>query len=146
MHTFHTLFLAAAAGALFATTSAIAAQNTYSATLLGADEVPPNDSAAHGTVNATFDTDTNTFSYTVEYEGLSGPATAAHFHGPADPGANAPPVVPVNGDLASPITGEATLTDEQLTDLKSGKWYFNVHTEKFPDGEIRGQLTESNPD
>jgi hypothetical protein len=34
-----------------------------------------------------------------------GKATAAHFHGPAAEGANAPPVVPIKGSLASPIKG-----------------------------------------
>jgi hypothetical protein len=78
--------------------------------------------------------------WTVTYEGLTGPATAAHFHGPAAAGANAPPVVPIKGNLASPITGSATLTDAQAADLSAGNWYFNVHTAKYPDGEIRGQL------
>ncbi len=38
------------------------------------------------------------------------------------------------------IKGMATLTDQQAKDLEAGLWYFNVHTAKFPDGEIRGQL------
>ncbi len=55
------------------------------------------------------------------YKDLSGPATAAHFHGPAAAGANAPPVVPIPPDkLASPIKGEATLTDAQAADLEAG--------------------------
>lgn len=83
------------------------------------------------------------FTYSVTYKGLSGPATAAHFHGPADPGANAPPVVPIPSDkLASPIKGDATLTDAQAADLAAGKWYFNVHTAAHGPGEIRGQVTK----
>jgi len=65
----------------------------------------------------------------------------AHFHGPAAPGANAPPVVPVPAaNLANPMTGTATLDDGQIADLKAGKWYFNIHTAANPGGEIRGQL------
>ena len=54
-------------------------------------------------------------------------------------GAKAPPVVPITGKLASPIKGSATLTDAQAADLEAGMWYFNVHTAKYPDGEIRGK-------
>ena len=58
-------------------------------------------------------------------------------------GKNAPPVVPIPaGALASPIKGTATLTDAQAADLQAGKLYFNVHSAKFPDGEIRGQVTK----
>jgi CHRD domain len=114
----------------------------FKADLTGTSEVPPNDSAATGTVDANLDTNTKTLTWTITYSGLTGDASAAHFHGPADPGANAPPVVPISGELASPIRGDATLTDEQMQNLQDGKWYFNVHTAKFPDGEIRGQLAK----
>ena len=63
----------------------------------------------------------------------------AHFHGPAAPGANAPPIIVVK-DLPSPMKGTATLTDAQIADLQAGKWYFNIHTSAHPGGEIRGQL------
>ncbi len=114
----------------------------FRADLTGTSEVPPNDSAATGTVDANLDTNAKTLTWTITYSGLTGDASAAHFHGPADPGANAPPVVPISGELASPIRGDATLTDEQMQNLQDGKWYFNVHTAKFPDGEIRGQLAK----
>ena len=42
--------------------------------------------------------------------------------------------------LASPLKGEATLTDAQAADLAAGKWYFNVHTAANKGGEIRGQV------
>ena len=78
-------------------------------------------------MKATLDTDTKEFTYDVTYSGLTGPAVAAHFHGPAAPGVNAPPVI-VMTTLTSPISGSATLTDAQIADLEAGKWYFNVHT------------------
>ncbi len=110
------------------------------AELSGAAEVPANDSPGTGTLEATYDTETMLFTWTVTYEGLTGDATAAHFHGPAEADANAGPVIPIEGDLASPIEGSATLTEEQATQLQDGLWYFNVHTAEYPDGEIRGQV------
>jgi len=112
----------------------------YATTLAGSAEVPPNTSAGTGTVAADLNTNTRTFTYTVTYSGLTGPAVAAHFHGPAAPGTNAPPVIAMKS-LASPIKGSAVLTPDQMADLQAGKWYFNVHTKAHPGGEIRGQLT-----
>ena len=62
------------------------------------------------------------------------------FHGPADAKTNAGVVVPVKEMSASPLKGEATLTDAQAADLQAGKWYFNVHTAANKGGEIRGQV------
>lgn len=117
-----------------------AAQVALTATLSGNEEVPPNDSTASGMLTADYDSETNVLNFSVTYDGLTGDATAAHFHGPAAPGENAPPVVPVEGALASPIAGTATLTDAQEAELLSGMWYFNVHTAEHPGGEIRGQV------
>ena len=100
-------------------------------------------SSGKGTATATLDTNNKTLSWTVDYSGLSGPATAAHIHGPADPGANAGIVVPFTGNLASPIKGSATLTDEQMAQLEAGKWYVNIHTDANKPGEIRGQLVRA---
>ncbi|MET3924101.1 CHRD domain-containing protein [Devosia sp. 2618] len=129
------------AGLMLASAPAFAEVINYGADLNGASEVPKNDSAGTGKLEATYDTDSKAFAWTVTYEGLTGDATAAHFHGPASADANAPPVVPITGALASPIKGTATLTDEQAGQLKDGQWYFNVHTAAHPDGEIRGQVT-----
>jgi hypothetical protein len=137
-----TLFSACAVILILAVAPATAASVNYTAQLSSKEEVPPNDSAGTGSVEATLDTDTKAFSWNITYSGLTGPATAAHFHGPAAVGANAGPVVPIEGDLASPIAGNATLTDAQIADLDAGMWYFNVHTAQYPDGEIRGQLTK----
>jgi hypothetical protein len=100
-------------------------------------------SSGKGTATASLDTNTKTLTWTVDYSGLSGPATAAHIHGPADPGANAGIVVPFSGNLASPIKGSATLTDAQIAQLEAGKWYVNIHTEANKPGEIRGQLVRA---
>jgi hypothetical protein len=130
-----------AAAILFAAGAACAATLHFSTSLKGANEVPPHTVPGTGKVTATLDTTTKAFTYKVTYAGLTGPATMAHFHGPALPGANAPPVVPVPASsLANPMTGTATLDDGQIADLKAGKWYFNIHTAANPGGEIRGQL------
>ena len=113
---------------------------TFGAALTGAAEVPPNSSAASGTLEATLAKDTNILKWKIVYSGLSGPATMAHFHGPAMAGSNAGVVVPF-ASAASPIEGQATLTPAQVADLMAGKWYANVHTAANPGGEIRGQVT-----
>ena len=109
----------------------------FKAELKGAMEVPANDSAGSGTADVSLDTDTKKLTWKVTQQGLSGEPTAAHFHGPAAVGENAGPALDVSGKLAD---GSADLTDAQMADLQAGKWYLNVHTEKFPDGEIRGQV------
>ena len=126
--------------ALFAAAPAFAEMQKYKGTLSAASGVPANDSKGSGTVEATYDTATKKLTYSVAYKDLSGPATAAHFHGPAAAGANAGVAVGVAGPVASPIKGEATLTDAQAADLQGGKWYFNIHTEKNKGGELRAQM------
>ncbi len=134
-------FAIAGALCLLAAGAAQAATVNFATVLRGADEVPPNATTGKGAVGAVLDTQTKVFSYTVTYSDLTGPAVAAHFHGPAMAGMNAPPMVAMTS-LASPITGTATLNDGQIADLIAGKWYFNVHTAAHPGGEIRGQLVE----
>ena len=129
----------AAAAALALGCPAVAAKLNFIAHLAGAAEVPPNQSVGSGDVKATLDTATKAFSYQGTYSGLTGPATMAHFHGPAAAGKNAPPAVVIQ-NAASPFSGQATLTDAQVKDLKAGLWYVNVHTAANPGGEIRGQL------
>jgi CHRD domain len=111
----------------------------FSATMNAASEVPPNMTRGSGTAEATLDKNTNVLKYKISFDGLSGPATAAHFHGPAVAGVNAPVVLPF-ATLTSPIEGQATLTPAQAADLMAGKWYANVHTAANPGGEIRGQM------
>ena len=132
--------LAATAALALSTAPAFAEVVNFTADLTGASEVPPVDTAATGKLEATLDTESKVFTWTINYEGLSGEATAAHFHGPAAEGANAGPVVPIEGELASPITGNVTLTDDQVTQLQGSQWYLNIHTAAHPDGEIRGQV------
>ncbi|MBN9086081.1 MAG: CHRD domain-containing protein [Reyranella sp.] len=134
--------LLTAAALLALTPAAFAATETYTADLKGASEVPAVDSKGSGALTATYDTASKKLTYTVSYKDLSGPATMAHFHGPADAKANAGVAVPVKDMAPATLKGEATLTDAQAADLRAGKWYFNIHTEKNKGGEIRGQVTK----
>lgn len=115
---------------------------TFMAHLDGASEVPPTTSKGTGELQAKLDSATRTLTYTLTYSGLSGPAMAAHFHGPAPVGKNAGVAVPIHVGH-SPIKGRAKLTEAQVADLEAGKWYVNIHTKMHRAGEIRGQVMRS---
>jgi hypothetical protein len=132
--------LATALAAAFVT-SASAATVDYRARLSGRSEIPKTDSKGTGRLQASFDTASKELKYTLTFEDLSGPATAAHFHGPATRSQSAGVIAPIGGaNPASPVTGSVTLTEDQAKALRSGKIYVNVHTAANPGGEIRGQV------
>ena len=133
--------LALAAFTMLAT-PALADMMMFKADMKAAAEVPANDSKGMGTAEVTYDAAAKSLKWTVTFSGLTGPAAAAHFHGPAEAGKNAGVVVPLTG-TASPMTGSATLTDAQAADLMAGKYYINVHTAMHKDGEIRGQVMKA---
>jgi uncharacterized protein (TIGR03118 family) len=109
----------------------------FSTTLTGAQEVPPNNSTATGSSTLLLSADELTAKVSLSFSGLSSPQTAAHIHGPADPGVNAPVIFPLPNGQVTDFT--INLTSGQLADLKAGKLYVNVHSNNFMDGEIRGQ-------
>jgi hypothetical protein len=129
------------AGALALATPSMAATVNFKASLNGKNEVPPNATAGTGTVTATYDTDSKKLTWKGSYSGLTGPATAAHFHGPAPEGKNAGVLVPISPNGPA-FEGSATLTDAQAKALMDGDMYVNVHTEANKAGEIRGQLVK----
>lgn len=107
------------------------------AVLRGANEVPAVATAATGT--GTFTLTTQGLTYDITYANLTGAYTAAHFHiAPAG----------VNGSVVEPITfvnGRAqgtwtNLTAQERNALLNDEVYVNVHSDAYPNGEIRGQL------
>ncbi len=133
-----------AVGLIAAAIPASAETVAYKATIMPSSEVPPvADSQGTGQLTASYDTGTKVLSYGVTYSGLTGAPLMAHFHGPAPVGKNAPVMVPINGDLASPLKGTVTLTDAQAKALTDGDMYFNIHTPANKGGEMRGQVVRS---
>ncbi|HKS85801.1 MAG TPA: CHRD domain-containing protein [Pseudolabrys sp.] len=132
--------LACVAATIFAA-PALAATVNLKANLKSSSEVPPTDSKGTGSLTATFDTASKQLTWKGSVSGLSGPATAAHFHA-GEPGKNGAVAIPISGADKGTFEGSATLTDAQATDLMAGKWYVNVHTATNKAGEIRGQLAK----
>jgi hypothetical protein len=110
---------------------------TFYATLSGANEVPPNASTGTGTATLTFNENTKVFNVVVTYTGVS--ATGAHIH-LGDSGI-AGGVAFGFPSVTSPINYTSPpLTAQQEADLFANRYYVNIHSAEYPDGEIRGQL------
>jgi hypothetical protein len=152
------------AAALAVVATPATAATFFTTTLSGAKETVPNASTATGFGNLTLSDDNNSISLLLSWTGLNGgPATGAHIHCCALPGANGPVAI----DFGPPAltTGSVTRTYDLtllgtysggflsanggtavsaraalLAGLTSGRTYFNVHNAQFPGGEIRGQL------
>ncbi len=131
-----TAISAISAAFLFVGTAAHAEMVKFTTEMTGTAAVPPTDSAATGTVELTLDTEAKTVAWVVTTEGMSGEPVASHVHGPATATEAAGPQI----DTLATMAGTAPITDEQIADLTAGMYYYNVHTAKYPDGEIRGQL------
>ena len=130
----------------------------------GSCEVPPNDSAYVGIASFDF----NPFGGTsvvcsVNFDPPFSPSTAA-IHGPAQPGGTAPllfnlgsfsvvtniravvsccpPATNYYTNITVVCTNTVILTQEQMSQFLGGLFYVNVASTNFPDGEVRGQITE----
>ena len=112
--------------------------------LRSANEVPPVATSGGGSVDAAFNKDTMQLRWKVSYSGLTGNATAGHFHGPAGVGVNAGVALGWVNPITSGMQGSATLTAAQAADLMAGRWYANIHTAANPGGELRGQMMVRN--
>lgn len=111
--------------------------------LQSSQQVPPNASTAKGTAIIKYNTTTRLLEVFADYQDLTTAITATHIHSPGAAGTNAPVLIPLTatGGTTGSISGSATLTAAQETDLFNGLMYLNVHTATYPGGEIRGQLT-----
>ena len=133
--------MVAGCGSMMPAASNMVAMTTQ---LRGANEVPPNTSPGSGTVDAAFNKDTMMLRWKVTYSGMTGPATAGHFHGPAAVGANSGVALGWANPITTGMEGSATLTAAQAADLMAGKWYANIHSAAHPGGELRGQMAVRN--
>src|SRR6266850_1197670 len=118
--------------------AALAEVITYKAALAAQG----NDSKGKGNAELIYDTTTKMLTWTVTFDELTGPSTAAHFHGPAAAGANAGVALLIGNNPTSPAKGTATLDDAKAADLMAGRWYVNIHTAANRGGEIRGQVVK----
>lgn len=123
------------------TGAAYAKTLNFESELSGKKEVPHVMTTGTGKLKASYNTTSKMLKWYVSYSGLSGAPTMAHIHGPATTKENADVIIPIEPDaLKSPMKGSKKLTKQQEKQLLSGHWYFNIHTEKHPGGEIRTQL------
>jgi hypothetical protein len=104
--------------------------------LTGTQEVPMNASPATGCGTFVFDTDANTCTYRIVYQGFAD--VAAHIHGFAPAGVNAG--VKVNLPAGFLKAGSFGYTQTEEADYLGGLAYVNIHSAAFPGGEIRGQI------
>lgn len=106
--------------------------------LYGSSEVPPNNTQAYGTgvVNVAPDR-----SVTVTLSVIGMTPTMAHIHEGAA-GANGPPIVTLKRIASDAFVApdNAMLTEAQYAAYKAGKLYVNVHSERYPGGEVRAQI------
>ena len=106
--------------------------------LAGNQEIPPVTTAASGagTINVAAD---HTVTGSVTVSGMS--PTVAHIH-EAPAGFNGPIVVPLTktGDNVWSIPAGTKLSATQFEAFRAGNLYYNIHSEAFRGGEIRGQI------
>jgi hypothetical protein len=106
--------------------------------LSGANEIPPVTTSASGTGFIAVAAD-RSVTVRVSINGMT--PTVAHIH-EAAAGSNGAIIVPlVKGADGVWTTPPGTkLTDAQFAAFKAGNLYFNIHSEAFRSGEIRGQI------
>ena len=120
------------------------ADQAFSISLDGLQEVPPNASPGSGFGTAFYDSTLGTISLSISFSGLVSPSTAAHIHTNV-PGVAGPVIVdlfPITtlGGTSGTISGPLPFPAAHVANLLADKTYVNIHTAAFPGGEIRGQL------
>jgi hypothetical protein len=136
-------------------TYSFAAEKSFKAMLVGSESVPAVETMAKGDATFTPIKDEEALSYYVTVSDIDN-VTAAHIH-LGKKGENGPPVALITNDKkAGKFSGtiaEGTITKKDLMgsmtgksvedlikQIKKGNAYLNVHTDKYPNGEIRGQI------
>lgn len=118
--------------------------DTFGASMSGANEVAPVSTSATGNYKANYNRETRVLSYTVTYQGLT--PTMGHIHSvtaTTAAGNNGGISTDFGTSLASPIIGQATLTQAQQDAMYGKRTYANLHTAANPGGEIRGNIVQT---
>jgi hypothetical protein len=166
------LAVAAVAGALLVASLAVAAggkKHLKAGDLIGYEENPDVSTAATGSFKVTIDDAAQTLAYELSYSGLEGSVTQAHIHfgkpavtggitlflcgTAASPGPAGTPTCPADGTVSRTATAadiigptgqgiEPGSFAELAAALRAGATYANVHSTKWPGGEIRAQINE----
>lgn len=105
------------------------------------------ESPGSGRVDFLLDRPTTRLSWKATFKDTTTPVTGAHIHGPQRPGVNAGIMFDMapNGLGKLPLEGSVVLSDAQLEHLMSGRTYVNIHTTRYPEGELRGQIDRVPP-
>jgi hypothetical protein len=114
----------------------------YTATLLGANEVPVADPTSVGFAEVLVDTTTNTLSWMILAPDLAN-VSASHIHRGSTTIAGGV-VIPFNAPFTNGVSsGSTAVAPALLTELigNPGNFYVNVHNTSYPGGAIRGVLT-----
>jgi len=141
-----------AAGPITLTPVFAAQGQKFTAKLTGQDEVPPKDTKATGNFEMELSADGTISNYVLNVANI-GDVTLAHIH-QGEKGINGPIVVTLsmtNGTLSQGKVYsklfEGPLAGKYISDLmkiiSDGKAYVDIHTKQNPQGEIRGQLSNS---
>jgi hypothetical protein len=118
---------------------ALESSETFSAILDGSEEIPAVNTPALGIASAIYTANTNVLELNILATNLSGPITGFHLHRGASGTTG-----PVVQNLESFVVGSTVMVKldagDYIAALRNGDIYVNIHTEAYPNGEIRGQL------
>lgn len=116
--------------------------NRFIAQLSGAAEVPPGDADGTGMARIAINDATNRVCTDLEVR-MIGTVTAAHIHRGAA-GTNGPPVITLDAPDDNDSDDCDTVDDALVDEIRANPsaFYVNVHTTDYPNGAIRGQITE----
>jgi CHRD domain len=113
----------------------------FAAKLTPDEQSRPTESPGSGFAELRLERATLKLSWKVTYKGLTSKVTTVGLYGPENVGANAGQVVNFgNRGLTNPIQGSEVLSDGVFQYLITGRVYINIHTTRYKDGELRGQL------
>jgi hypothetical protein len=108
------------------------ATDTFTARLGWVPSTPRERPGVTGKGSATGTLTGNRLSVTGSFEGLPAPATVARLHRGMATGARGPAIsdLVITQAVSGTISGTVTLSSTQVEDLKRGRLYLQVHSEK----------------